>query len=103
MTWNFCFNRRLTFTYSRHDAVLPQYVRFVATSTAGALISWSVSAGLVRGNELFYDHPFWTLLAAICTGTFSNFLVSFGRVFRRARHDSSEIPPETIRNTEMRV
>lgn len=43
MTWNFWLNRRLTFSSSRSNAVLPQYLRFCLSCTVGATINWAVS------------------------------------------------------------
>jgi len=42
MTWNFIWNRRLTFTYSRDGNILTQYIRFVLSCSIGAVLSWSI-------------------------------------------------------------
>jgi|GEM_PF-64567 len=82
MTWNFALNRRLTFSYSRTQGILSQYGRFVASCTAGALISWLVSMLLVHAVLLFERHVFMAAIVGIAAATFANFFLSRHWVFR---------------------
>jgi dolichol-phosphate mannosyltransferase len=78
MTWNFGMNRRLTFSYGRHDNVLMQYLRFVSSCILGGFISWSVSMGL---SKIIPSHLLVAAFLGIIAGTGLNFLFSMKWVF----------------------
>ena len=76
MTWNYCLNRRLTFSYARSRPILQQYVLFCLSCLAGALINWSIFATL---HSTFIAFAEWPLIAAflgILAGTTLNYLLS---------------------------
>ena len=82
MSWNFCLNRRLTFSHARGENPFRQYVLFCLSCLVGALVNLSVSSGLFRYVEFFTDAE---LLAAVCgivAGTTFNYVLSDRLVFR---------------------
>jgi len=83
MTWNYSFNRRVTFSYSRSGSILSQYPRFVASCSVGSFISWAVSVGLVDSTAFFAFLKFVAAFIGIVLGTFSNFTLSRWWVFRQ--------------------
>lgn len=85
MTWNFAWNRRLTFPGARQAGVLPQYARYVGSSGLGALLSWSTAVAL---SNILPAGRLWLTLGAVIgvgVGTATNFLLSSRWVFRRWR------------------
>ncbi|TVR99590.1 MAG: glycosyltransferase family 2 protein [Rhodospirillales bacterium] len=85
MTSNFTLNRYVTFSYSRKGDLIRQYLRFVATSALGAVLSWGISVSLTFTIPFFQDRIYLAALIGILVGTISNFLFSFGWVFRKDR------------------
>lgn len=57
MTWNFVFNRRLTFKEPSGSHPLSEYARFCTACLLGAGISWVTSLGLIHATEAFRSHP----------------------------------------------
>jgi dolichol-phosphate mannosyltransferase len=96
MTWNFYLNRRLTFSYARHDSALHQYILFCASCSVGAMISWSVSVWLASHVIYFDAHRRQAALAGILAGMASNFVLSSKVVFRR-KVSSRAAEPVTAR------
>ena len=98
MTWNFYWNRRLTFSYARHDSALHQYLLFCASCSLGALISWSVSVGLASHVSYFDAHRRQAALVGIVAGMASNFFLSSKIVFRRRgkRRTAEAVPAQTV-------
>ena len=82
MTWNFWLNRHITFSYSRRQKVLRQYVRFFATCSVGGAMNWCVSNALVGWVTWFAGHVSTAALGGIVVGTFFNFAISRWWVFR---------------------
>ncbi len=85
MTWNFFFNRRLTFSHARGESVFQQYWRFVAACSVGALISFAISRFLPRVIGFFHAHLLAAAVVGIVAGLLFNFTLSLKWVFRR-RH-----------------
>ncbi len=86
MTWNFIWNRRFTFSYSRSSRILGQYIRFAASCSVGAVLSWSIYMVMTTQIGMFAENRLLELLAAfigIVVGTISNFVLSRYWVFRR--------------------
>ena len=87
MTWNFWLNRRLTFSYARHQNILGQYLRYVVTNSFGALLSWAVSQMLpllvvrLRSDAGLIG----AAMAGILVGLISNFTMSHYIVFGRQK------------------
>jgi dolichol-phosphate mannosyltransferase len=85
MTWNFFFNRRLTFSHSRGGNVLQQYWKFVAACSLGAVVNWFISVLLPARIAFFDAHKLTAAVAGIAAGLLFNFALSQQWVFRR-RH-----------------
>lgn len=82
MTWNYWLNRRLTFSDFRGRPVPRQYALFCASCGLGAVVSWSVFAGLHATVPLFETWPLAAAFLGIVAGTVSNFLLSKHVAFR---------------------
>ena len=82
MTWNFWPNRWLTFDLFAHHPAWPQYLRFVLTCTAGAVVNWLVAVGLTQRISWFAVHPMLAAVAGITAGTALNFIFCFRWVFQ---------------------
>lgn len=80
MTWNWWFNRCLTFGHTRqHNRPLPQYLRYLLSNALGAAVSWSVSVGTTHLLDLHAEGlpaKLGAALAGIACGTVFNFLLS---------------------------
>lgn len=90
MTWNFLFNRWLTFAYARHEPILRQYVLFCLSCMLGAVVNWGVSVGLCYAVP-FFDT--WKLLAAavgVVAGTAFNYFLSSRVVFTTSRESAGD-------------
>ncbi len=85
LTWNYALNRRLTFHDSHKERILIQYLKFAAGCSLGALVSWSVSVGLVYYSIFFDRYKLVAAFLGILAGTFFNFMISWLWVFRRRK------------------
>lgn len=65
MTWNFEWNRRITFKEPTGSHWFGEYVRFCSVCLLGAGISWTTSVGLIYASEVFRNRP----VSAAVTGT----------------------------------
>lgn len=80
MTFNFLLNRRFSFSFARAGSWWPQYLRFVAASSLGALINYGVTIlALSRVPQML---PQVAALIGIAVGTLFNFAASRYLVFR---------------------
>jgi dolichol-phosphate mannosyltransferase len=86
MTWNFFFNRRLTFSYSRSGNVLEQYGKFVVACSVGAVVNWFISVLLPTKVAFFDAHKLAAAVVGILVGLIFNFVLSQQWVFRRLHH-----------------
>lgn len=82
MTWNFFLNRRVTFSRRRKRPILHQYIFFCLSCAIGAIVSWSLFAGLHATFDFFMEWPLFAAVIGIVAGTASNFLLSKHVVFR---------------------
>ncbi len=89
MTWNFWLNRRLTFSYSRNNPMVPQYLLFGASSLFGGIVSWGLSTYLPLQMGIFSEHVLAAALVGIVAGAVLNYLFSWLVAFGR---DPSTIP-----------
>jgi dolichol-phosphate mannosyltransferase len=48
MTWNFAWNRQVTFADREHGSIPGQYLGFCAASLTGAVLNWTTSVALWR-------------------------------------------------------
>lgn len=77
---NFFLNRRFTFSYARMQSIRRQFVGFVAASSVGMVLNYSVA--LITLNQFFPETLWLASLCGIAAGTLSNFLMNRYLVFR---------------------
>jgi dolichol-phosphate mannosyltransferase len=82
MTWNFAWNRRLTFPSARRRLWWQQYGLFCLSCLLGAVVNWSVFVGLSSTFEFCADWPILAATAGIGVGAVFNFLLSKYVAFR---------------------
>ncbi|MCJ7543029.1 MAG: glycosyltransferase family 2 protein [Phycisphaerae bacterium] len=83
MTWNFFFNRRVTYSHMRGGRVWAQYWRFVSACSVGAGINWFISCFLPSKAAFFKAHLLAAAIVGILAGLLFNFTLSHLWVFRR--------------------
>lgn len=77
---NFFLNRRFTFSYARTPSIRRQFFGFVAASSVGMALNYTVA--LIALNKFFPDTLWLASLSGIAAGTLSNFLINRYLVFR---------------------
>lgn len=85
MTWNYLLNRRITFSFARRRAVLPQYVMFCLSCGFGAVVNWTTSIALSGLLTAFGNRPLLAAVVGIVAGSLCNFILCNTAVFRRAK------------------
>ncbi len=85
LVWNFSLNRRLTFSYARAGAILPQFATYVASNLLGILVSLTVSLGLPARVPFFAAHKLAAAVVGIVLATGISFSMSRWVVFRRKK------------------
>jgi putative flippase GtrA len=83
MTWNFFWNRRVTFAGAREDSALRQYASFCGACAAGAAVNWAVSVGLYVGSPWFAGHAVAAAMVGVGCGLLLNYAACRSWVFRR--------------------
>jgi dolichol-phosphate mannosyltransferase len=86
MSWNFVWNRRLTFSYARQESLWRQYVLFCASCLAGGVANWAVSVVLCSLSEFFQRHNLVAALLGVATGFGINYVLNRHFVFRLPAH-----------------
>jgi dolichol-phosphate mannosyltransferase len=81
MVWNFALNRRFSFSYARHRAVLWQFAGFVAACSLGAIANYFTTIALWES----FRHKQIAAASGVLAGTGLNFVASRFVVFRQ-RH-----------------
>ena len=81
MTWNWWLNRRLTFSYSRQNSALPQYLGFCLSCLVGAVVNFGISVFLIRQSEFLASVPQLAALAGVVGGMAFNYLICSRFVF----------------------
>ena len=85
MTWNYWLNRRITFSFARGRAVLPQYLMFCLSCGLGAVVNWTTSMALSNLLTIFGGRPLLAAVVGIIAGSIFNFILCNTAVFRRAK------------------
>lgn len=81
MTWNFWWNRRLTFSYARGGSVVRQYVLYCGSCLAGAVVSWSTCLGLCQASAWFAKGEVMAAALGVLAGAVVNYLLARHLVF----------------------
>jgi dolichol-phosphate mannosyltransferase len=88
--WNFMLNRRVSFWDTRHGrSIIDQYFRWLASTTLGAVISWSVAVALNLLNEFMAAHVFLSAALGIVAGSLANFTFARYWVFTARESNKS--------------
>ena len=80
MVFNFALNRRFTFSYARHHAMLGQFAGFVGACSLGAIVNYGVATVLI--SQFPGVVPQFAAAAGIVAGATLNFLLNRYAVFR---------------------
>ena len=75
MTWNFIFNRVVTFSQPEDVPIGRQYVKFCLSCLAGAIVNYFVSLGATQLEEPFRCSPLLGAIMGIIAGFGFNFLI----------------------------
>jgi dolichol-phosphate mannosyltransferase len=103
-TWNWAWNRRVTFEGARSRARLPQWSAFLLVSAAGFLLNWGIYYLLTTHSAFFYSVKELALVVGVVIGFAFNYLgarlLVFGRsaaARRAARQDPAREPESAVR------
>ena len=92
MTWNFFWNRRVTFADAAPSPLWRQYLGFCASCSLGALISWGTRVLLNRQFPVFEEHLVLAVPFGVVAGMMFNYLLCRRWVFRTATAEPQEDP-----------
>jgi len=87
MTWNFFWNRRVTFADAAPSPIWRQYLGFCASCSLGALISWGTRTLLRRQFPVFEQQIVLAVPFGVVAGMMFNYLLCRRWVFRTTRTD----------------
>jgi dolichol-phosphate mannosyltransferase len=102
-TWNWAWNRRITFEGARSGSRLPQWAAFLLVSAGGFILNWGVYYLLTRHVGFFRGREELALAAGVAAGFAFNYLgarlLVFGRsvVARATRKAEALKEPESAR------
>ncbi len=82
MTWNFIWNRNVTFADSRRHSWFRQYVGYCASCLVGAAVNWWVSLTVGGLHPWLKDHPLYAAVLGVIAGMLFNFAFCLLLVFR---------------------
>ena len=82
MTWNFFWNRRITFADAAPSHLWRQYLGFCASCSLGAVVSFGTRTLLCRLVPLFADHIVLAVPFGVIAGVLFNYLLCRRWVFR---------------------
>jgi len=90
MTWNFFWNRRITFADADASPLWRQYISFCGSCSLGALVSWTTRVMLEKQFELFAEYIVLTVPVGVVAGMMFNYLLCRRWVFRMGPEDQRE-------------
>lgn len=85
MTWNFEWNRRVTFREPSGAHHFSEYIRFCAACLVGAGISWGTSLGLMSVSSSFASQPIFAAVLGTAIAAFANFALCRRWVFSKRK------------------
>lgn len=88
MTWNFIWNRQVTFADARRRHWLRQYVGYCASCLLGALVNWSTSLSIGGLHPFLAEHPLVAAMMGVAAGMAFNFAFCLLIVFRPQANES---------------
>lgn len=83
MTWNFWFNRTVTFSFAKSEPWWRQYITFCGSCLFGALVNWGASLWLTTNIPFFADHKLTSAAVGVVAGTLFNFTLCRVLVFQK--------------------
>ena len=92
MTWNYEWNRRVTFAGTGEQRSVGSYLRFCTACLSGAVLSWTTSLGLMNVVDAFQQRPVAAALVGTCVAAVVNYALCRIWVF-------SERSQETVEST----
>ncbi len=92
MTWNFFWNRRITFADADSGPLWRQYIGFCGSCSLGAVVSWTTRVILEKQFELFAEHIVLAVPIGVVAGMMFNYLLCRRWVFRTGPADHREAP-----------
>jgi dolichol-phosphate mannosyltransferase len=92
-TWNWAWNRRITFEGARTVARLPQWAAFLVVSATGFLLNWGIYYLLTASSPFFLAAKELALVAGVVAGFAFNYAAARVLVFGRAVPLPSVAPP----------
>ena len=95
MTWNFFWNRRVTFADAVPSPFWRQYLGFCASCSLGALISWGTRTLLRRQFPVFDQQIVLAVPFGVVAGMMFNYLLCRRWVFRTTRRDEESSSRES--------
>jgi dolichol-phosphate mannosyltransferase len=81
LTWNFMFNRRLTFSYARQGSIVRQYVTYALSNALGIVLNFTLGLVLPRYFVFFDRHKLAAAVVGIVSATGISFSMSRWLVF----------------------
>jgi dolichol-phosphate mannosyltransferase len=84
-TWNWAWNRRVTFEGARSSSRLPQWASFLLVSGVGFLLNWGIYYLLTSRSAFFFAWKELALVAGVVAGFAFNYVGARLLVFGRAR------------------
>lgn len=84
MTWNFFWNRYVTFSRAESRAIVRQYLSFCTSCLAGATLNLTVSVGLTWLSVFLRTYPLLAAVAGIVAGYSLNYILCRNWVFPRS-------------------
>jgi len=99
-TWNWAWNRRITFEGARSHARLPQWAAFLLVSAVGFLLNWGIYYLLTRYSRFFLDAKELALIVGVVVGFGFNYLgarlLVFGRSVMAGKARGREAAPGSV-------
>ncbi|MCK6461471.1 MAG: glycosyltransferase family 2 protein [Planctomycetes bacterium] len=101
-TWNWAWNRRITFEGARSRARLPQWAGFLLVSAVGFLLNWGIYYLLTTRSAFFLSAKELALVCGVVAGFAFNYLgarlLVFGRsvVAKAAGRTAPEPEPQSL-------
>ena len=92
MTWNFFWNRRVTFADADPSPLWRQYLGFCTSCSLGAVISFSTRTLLRRQLPVFDENIVLAVPFGVVAGMMFNYLLCRRWVFRTATAEPQEDP-----------
>ena len=90
MTWNFFWNRWITFPDADASPLWRQYISFCGSCSLGAVVSWTTRVVLEKQFELFAKNIVLTVPVGVVAGMMFNYLLCRRWVFRTGPADQRE-------------